>query len=195
MKGEVERVLRMNSLATRKSFKLDDLVFKNTNSIHLFGECEVRVTDHMDLVHLDKNGKVIYDSKAQRAKEEKEKFNLLTNYIIDPILNKLTASYHTALNDSNNCLIHLYEIRDTLSQHFGGEAIARTELCITQATWKTLGKLANNEPLKEGRHRGEHLNLRSANTEEIATAFMAAEEMVMKYTEYLDTQHNNCNKT
>jgi hypothetical protein len=64
----------------------------------------------------------------------------------------------------------LHEIRDALAKHYGGDAEARQKLRITEKDWKRLGTLANTAPLKEGRHRGKHSELRHVTAAELDQA-------------------------
>ncbi len=64
-----------------------------------------------------------------------------------PSLRSVVASYSRSISDPSNELVHLYEVRDALKKHYGGEDAARVALNITEADWKRLGVLANVEPL------------------------------------------------
>jgi hypothetical protein len=81
----------------------------------------------------------------------------------------LLASYSAAVNDPANELVHLYEIRDALKKHFGGESEAQKQLSITASEWKRLGHLANG-PLQQGRHRGSFTQKRPAARHELDEA-------------------------
>jgi hypothetical protein len=82
--------------------------------------------------------------------------------------------------------VHLYEIRDALSQHFGGGSAATAALQISSAQWSRLGQLSNNEPLTQGRHRGKQLGvLRDATNAELTEARDIARAMIESYLAYL----------
>src|SRR5262245_18724200 len=81
------------------------------------------------------------------------------------LLRNLLQSYSRAVSDPSNELVHLYEIRDALSKHFGEEELARKALGIPNTEWKRLGALANAEPLEQGRHRGRHPDGRRSATQ------------------------------
>jgi hypothetical protein len=72
----------------------------------------------------------------------------------------LLKSYRAAVNDPADEFIHLFEIRDALKKHFGGEHNAKKQLGVSDTRWTRLGKLANNEPVEQGRHRGQHSSRR-----------------------------------
>jgi hypothetical protein len=63
-------------------------------------------------------------------------------------------------------MTHLFEIRDALSRHLGGEKDTRKVLGLTNAEWDDLGRIANHEPIAESRHRGKHKVLRQTTEEE-----------------------------
>jgi len=103
----------------------------------------------------------------------------------------MLRSYDASVRDPNNELVHLYEIRDALSAKFGGENSARTALAITSTQWSRLGQLCNQEPLRQGRHRGKTGEaLRDANEGELAEARGIARAMIEAYLQHLD----GCNR-
>ncbi|MGB0070786.1 MAG: hypothetical protein WBQ11_22405, partial [Isosphaeraceae bacterium] len=71
-------------------------------------------------------------------------------------LQDLLASFRQAVADPADRMTHLYEIRDALNRHFGGEKTARNQLGLTHKGWSDLGRIANKEPIEESRHRGCH---------------------------------------
>jgi hypothetical protein len=93
------------------------------------------------------------------------------------------------LREPGNELIHLYEIRDALSTKFGGERGVRAALLgISSSDWSMLGRLANDEPIRQGRHRGHHAGaLRGATETELAQARAIARRMIDAYLRYLET--------
>jgi hypothetical protein len=108
-------------------------------------------------------------------------------HINDPVANSTLRSYAAAVSDPRNELIHLYEIRDTLKTHFGGEHEARESLGISETGWGKLGTLANTDPLQQGRHRGQHLGrLRGATREELTEARAIARMMIEAYLALLE---------
>jgi hypothetical protein len=108
----------------------------------------------VDFITRDKNGNIMIDSSKDRIKKKITIGDLSEKYGSDPTVSSLLKSHRTAVNDPNNELVHLYEIRDAISKRFGGESAARCALNITSKQWSRLGVLANSKPLKQGRHRG-----------------------------------------
>jgi len=67
---------------------------------------------------------------------------------------------------------------------YGGEHEAKSVLGITSADWKMLGRLANEEPLLEGRHRGKKIEeLRPATQEELAVARRIVCKMIQAFAD------------
>ena len=98
----------------------------------------------------------------------------------------LLNSYTEAVNDPDNELVHLYEIRDAIAKKFGGGSAAVKALKITESQWSRLGQLANDEPLKQGRHRGKNLGvLRDATEWELKEGRDIARNLVEAYLYYL----------
>ena len=76
-----------------------------------------------------------------------------------------------SVRDPANELVYLYEIRDALSVKFGSDRGARIALAITSSQWSRLGQLCNDEPLRQGRHRGKtRVALRDASEDELFEA-------------------------
>jgi hypothetical protein len=136
----------------------------------------------LDVVHRNAAGNVIFDSKADRIRESKQFAQLASKHRNDAVAASLLESYNAAIEDPPNRLTHLYEIRDALSKKFGGEAEARAVLGITTSAWSRLGRLANNVPLSEGRHRGKNVGqLRDATSSELGEARDIARGMIRAY--------------
>ena len=115
------------------------------------------VGEQADLVVRDSAGNVVRDTRAERIAEDTAVLDSLVPKIDQShTLWSLIASYSRSVNDPGDELVHLYEIRDALSKHYGGEGRARATLGITKAEWQWVGVLANVEPLEQGRHRGKH---------------------------------------
>jgi len=94
-------------------------------------------------------------------------------------LRRALLSYETALADPENALVHLYEVRDAVVTHFGSETNTRKVLGVSKTQWSDFGRLANDEPVREGRHRGKHSDLlRSATHKELEVAFIFAGELI-----------------
>ena len=125
-----------------------------------------------DCVFTDANGVVVRDTKAERlASEMAMVISISPKLAHSSILSGMLRSYGQAVRDPQNELIHLYEIRDAIAKVYGGERDAITALGIKTSDWKALGRLANEEPLREGRHRGKKFDeLRSATQGELAEA-------------------------
>jgi hypothetical protein len=105
----------------------------------------------------------------------------------DALLGKMLQSSHAAVEDPADELVHLYEIREALQRHFGGERKAKAALGLTDAMWKPLGRLACDEPVRQGRHRGAHLEeLREATPGELKQARKIARELIEAYVRWAE---------
>jgi hypothetical protein len=144
----------------------------------------------VDLIAKDKDGNVISDPKKERLNKQK-KFAFLVNKHrnSDATLDQMIRSYHRAVKDPDNELVHLYEIRDSLLERFGSKKSAIKELGITNDEWDEIGRLANILPLKQGRHRGKAVgSLRDAKKVELEKARKSVSCLIVKYLEYLETR-------
>lgn len=144
-----------------------------------------------DIIVRDCNGNIISDTKKERV-EETEWFSksILKFQEKDKTLKQMLKSYSSAISDPANELVHLYEIRDAVSNRFGGGTQAKRELSITNQEWSNLGSIANNEPLLEGRHRGNNAgNLRPADSTELDIVRKLAHKMIKNYLIFLEKQN------
>jgi len=144
----------------------------------------------VDFTHKDKYGHVISDTKQERLDKQNWLYETITKYrCSDRTLDHILSSQKDAAKDSENELVHLYEIRDAFVTRFGGKKNAINQLKITGKEWDELGDLANNQPLKEGRHRGKSAGLtRPATKNELERARNSASNLIEKYLIYLETQ-------
>jgi hypothetical protein len=142
----------------------------------------------VDFQVADKDGNVIADSKRDRIEKKKRLAELVTSHrATDALLVSLLQSHSAAVRDPNNELVHLYEIREALSTRFGGENATLTALCISAPQWSRLGHLCNNEPLRQGRHRGKAGGaLRDATEDELTEVRASVRGMIEAYLQYLE---------
>jgi hypothetical protein len=128
----------------------------------------------------------VKDSRAERLADQRGFREQCFRHVGNPLIQGLIASFSQAVADPADRMTHLYEIRDALSRHFGGEKETKRALGLTNAEWSDLGRLANNEPIEESRHRGSHLVRRPATEEEKVRVFGVARRMIRAYLDYLD---------
>ena len=133
-------------------------------------------------------GIVISDSKAVSIAKKRQLVERSAEYAgRDGVLEAMLRSYHAAVNDPENELTHLYEIRDALKEEFDGEKRARTAVGVSKAKWRQLGGLANNPLVRQGRHKGRSLgHSRKATQAELEEARTIAKHMILGYLEYLE---------
>ena len=104
----------------------------------------------------------------------------------DETLARMMRSYRTAIGDKTDELVHLFEIRDSISARFGNRTEALRQLRFPKTRWSRLGELCNHLPLREGRHRGYFgPEIRSASKEELSEARALAIELIESYIHYL----------
>ena len=141
----------------------------------------------VDFVVKDKDGNIITDTKADRVRGKQANAKRVRRHGDDPTLRAITASFQAALNDPDNALVHIYEIRDALKTKFGGEREALQVLDVG-SEWRSIGRLANNTEIRQGRHRGIYraAGLREATTEELNQARESASRIIGAYLDHLD---------
>ena len=150
--------------------------------------CLVMSGGTVDFQVTDKNGNVVVDTRRDRIEKKKSLAELVSTYrATDALLASLLRSYDAGVRDPDNELVHLYEIRDALFVKFGGKSAVCSALGISAADWSRLGQLCNNEPLRQGRHRGKSAGaLRDATDGELAEARRIARAMVEAYLQHLE---------
>jgi hypothetical protein len=143
----------------------------------------------VDLIVTDAAGNIIVDTKAERIRERGEIAQLAARYRLqDPTTASILDSYASAVREPDSELVRLYEIIDALRRRFGTEEKAIATLGLSGNKWKILRKLANSEPLNQGRHRGSHIGqLRDATSAELNEARSVAKLLIRTYLEYLDS--------
>lgn len=136
-----------------------------------------------DLKVISADGAVISDTKAERITSETLFVTSITPKLaLSPVLRAMVKSYHQAALDPGNELVHLYEIRDTICMYYGNENEARIALGIPRSEFSSLRRLANDEPLREGRHRGRKIEeMRPATQEELAEARRIAVQIIKAF--------------
>lgn len=142
----------------------------------------------VDLVIKDSDGNIISDTKRERLDKQNKLALLLNKHTnSDATLNQMLQSYEKSVKDPDNELVHLYEIRDSLSEKFNSKKNAIKELSITNDEWEEIGKFANTLPLKQGRHRGKKIGLlRDAERLELEKSRKSVVYLIERYLEYLE---------
>jgi hypothetical protein len=197
-----------------KTGKTYDLDGGSLTEYHLDGRRTLQVSSFVrmnssvsvDFTITDSTGKTIFNSAAERQREklkhEQKKLDLqqLDEQVAAAIeqhyrkgahpetslLDSLLASHLSALNDPDNELVYLYELRDALAKRFGGDAEAQKVLSVSGTEWSRFGRLSNNKRLSQGRHRGKFPGqLRSATDEELVEARTFARQLLLAFLQYL----------
>jgi hypothetical protein len=141
-----------------------------------------------DIQVRDADGNVVFDSKQDRIQEKLRVAELSSKYRkSNPVVASIFSSYDAAVDDPDNELVHLYEVRDALVHEFGNEKAVQSTLGITPADWSRFGRPANADPLRQGRHTGKNPGqLRDATAEELQEARRIVKQMILAYLEYLE---------
>lgn len=150
--------------------------------------CTVKFGDSVDVVITDKDGNIVEDTRAKRIESKRHFANLaVTHKKSDSVAGAILDSFNTAVTDPANEFIHLYEILESLCGKFGNEKTVRDVLEISRKKIVRLRKLANTEPLNQGRHRGKNPGqLRDATQSEKEEARDIARQLIHRYIEFID---------
>lgn len=151
-------------------------------------------------IQVVRDGKVVSDSAEDRREAEaafqarKQELVSLDGKIAEALyafyiesepsmlVDALLASHYAAAADPHNELVHLYELREAVSQELGGNARALKALELSKREWNRFGQLSNDMPIVEGRHRGKFVGkLRPATEEELVEARTFARTLFLRY--------------
>ncbi|MEM6838588.1 MAG: hypothetical protein AAF609_17250 [Cyanobacteria bacterium P01_C01_bin.120] len=112
--------------------------------------CLLKMTvNPVDLIVKDKDGTVISDTKRDRLNRQENFSNLVDEYRSNDItLDHIRKSYQKSVKNPDDELVHLYEIKDSLSKRFGSKSVTVKKLGIKNREWGKIGVLANTLPLK-----------------------------------------------
>lgn len=155
--------------------------------VELKGVVMVLAGGTADIQVTNADGAIVYDSRSERIAAKRSFGELIELHRpSSPTLTAMLNSISNAVRDPQNELVHLYEVLDALSKEFGGKSRAITTLGLGASMWSRLGQLCNNEPLRQGRHRGKAgLALRDATHDELEEAREIARSMLRLYVEFL----------
>jgi hypothetical protein len=113
---------------------------------------------------------------------------------IDRVAKAILDSADAASKNPNSELVHLYEIMEALEKELGeGKYKAAAHaLRMEPDRWSTLKRLADGEPLRQGRHGGTKAGkLRDATDAELQEGRGIAQEMIAAYLRYLESRHTS----
>lgn len=145
----------------------------------------------LDVVVRGADGTVKRDTRTERIAEHTALFRQLQGAATQsPLLARLLESYSEAVAHPDDELVHLYEVRDAVADHFGDKDKAMKALNLSLDEWQALGHLANTTPIKEGRHRGRHPELRPATPAELEEARAAARTIILAVSERVQLPSN-----
>jgi hypothetical protein len=191
VRAAIESVFLVRQLQIHRKYSLEGprtyqhSAGRKNISIRVGSAVAVFTAGHVDLIATDAAGNIVRDSRAERIAEHSSVLDSVAPKLVhSATLRSLFESYSRSVTDPNNELVHLYEIRDALSGHYGSEQSARDALGISKGEWQRLGVLANVEPLEQGRHRGKHPAGRRAATEsELNEARQLARRWIMAFAQ------------
>jgi hypothetical protein len=189
---QIRASMRARQLLTGKRFSLVGPRITHHDSegrrhhVMLAGTGRLEMTGFpVDIRITNATGVIVHDMRTSRITEETFIFRTFAQKAsASPTLRRMLDSYGRSLEDPANALIYLYEIRDAVSAHLGGDTAARKRLQISRADWHTLGNLANDEPVAEGRHRGKKESLRAATNEEITEARTIGRRLIQLFADH-----------
>lgn len=136
-----------------------------------------------DIQIVKADGTIVEDTKAARI-DHKEKLSRTISSLRgkDKFAFDLLKSYQKAVTDPDNELVHIYEIREALSQKLVSAKNAIRDLQIKRKDWNRLGTICNELPLRQGRHRGKNIGeLRDASSSELQEARSIAVQLIENY--------------
>ena len=190
---DVERVFRLQQVSVHRPFTLNAAsVYQHHSdgtkaiSVSAQGGEVLCAVGKGDFNIRNASGAIVQDTKAEGIAAHTEFIDsLIPKLARSATLNALLESYNAAVSHPANELVRLFEIREKLSEHYGGDDAMRRRLGISEKHWKRFGSLTNDLPLKEGRHCGKHSNLRHATAVELDDARRIARGWIKTFADQL----------
>lgn len=180
-------------LFTHRVFELGDCVrtdIKEDGKKVTYGgfHATVQVIGKVDYIVHNQEGKVTFDSKKERSRDQEKLTSLIDIYRNkDQVLDHVLDFFQEAMSDTDDELVHLFNIRDSLKKRFGSKKDLLKSLDIDEDDYNRFGDLTNNLPLNQGRHKGLSVGeLRDATQSELSEARRIAEKFIRSYLDYLD---------
>ncbi len=207
----LEARFRVQQFRSARPFKLDggslsEIHHDGTRTCYLSAFISSKASFTADLTISDSSGKILFDSASERAREKllRENDRAALKQLDDklevsiqeyyqkgtrpegPLVDSLLSSYLAACNDPDDELVYLYQLRDALVKRFDGEVATRQALNVSKGEWSDFGRIANHEPVQQGRHRGKFAGeLRSATEEELVKARLFAKKLLFQFLQHL----------
>jgi hypothetical protein len=150
--------------------------------------CVIRIKGgQVDLTYTRSDGTVV-DTRRDRIQRKHSLSRAAAEFgTRDEVLARMLRSYRSAIADTEDELIHLYEVLDSLSSAFGSQSATLRSLGTSKKAWSRLGQLCNELPLRQGRHRGRiQQPTRNASKEELKEARDLAAGFIESYLRYLE---------
>jgi hypothetical protein len=150
-------------------------------------------SESVNLIVIDDAG-IVHDTRRDRINATKNLSDLSVRHAAtDRTVRKILQSFLGSVRNPEDELAYLFEVWEALQTEFGGGKQGRNDalkaLGIPDQDFKRLFRLANNEPLNQGRHRGAHADsLRDATKEELDEAWAITRNMIASYMNHLDGQ-------
>lgn len=188
VRGEVERVFKLRQMLVRRPFEVQGPNLTQYSqggggrTIYVGTAETLCMAGTVDVVVKNAAGIVTHDSRAERIAAHNAFITSLLPKLGDGVLLAMVNSFCKATEDLDNELVHLFEVRDAAESLFGGPMAARAALTVPRRDWDDLGRIACDEPLRQGRHRGIHATrLRDATPEELERARSVARKIIEAY--------------
>ena len=162
IESRVQAVFSARQLLIHQKYTIHNLRISQERSggsrnvtVSIQGVASIALAATPDLILTDAQRHIIKDTKAERIAKHKEFIEAIADAARKhPLVSQLLQSYRAAVEDPNDEFVHLYEIREALKGHYGTEKEAKKQL--GNAKWRQLGLLANEERIRQSRHRGKH---------------------------------------
>jgi hypothetical protein len=155
------------------------------NRVMILGTGHLRATGSsvgMSVSVTDASGEVISSTGQQLDQEAKGLADTAAKQRAVPTLARLFGAYRRAIESPEHEPIRLFEIIEILDAHFGTNRKAKKALIGTAKVYTTLGTLANDAPILEGRHVGKHADaLRPMTDEERQQGRAAAKALIAAF--------------
>jgi hypothetical protein len=192
LRNELENVLRVRQLQENSRYTLVPshvAISRPDGSGETVIFCETLELEislgQADIILGDGAGGAVRDTKAERIEQFEALAKACHSHPDDRCLAQMLRSFEHSVEDHESELVRLYEIRESAETAFGNAHGAREALRLSRREWNDLGRICNEEPLNQGRHRGKHTDRRRATDPELARARAIARRIIEAYVQHL----------
>jgi len=191
----LSRVLTSLSVKARSQFSLKHASVVTIDPTG--NETDIRFPERSPLSSsADRLGQIVTETDARVTYSRGASFDAVLGSFAEDVIRiggqdgavgPMVKAIYESIADPKNAFVHLYEVLEILTASLGKREQVAEDLAVDEDDISELGRLANSEPLQEGRHRGQNFSgLRPATNDELEFGRNTALRLLCEYLERFD---------